>query len=167
MAQVRIAQNEADVLNAFNIERKSYSPDAAASLEAFVMRKRWFGSYFWIAEEAGEVVGVTNGVRIHHPELSDESIKQAGEAATTGAYFCVLTVAVDADHQRKGIGSKLMLEVINQARRDKLKAVVLMCEEHLIGFYEKLGFVYVNPSASTHGGIQWHEMILTCAIPSN
>jgi GNAT superfamily N-acetyltransferase len=155
---IRRANDHADVEHAYEIEKRCYPPDAAASWDAFVMRKQKFSNYFFIAEISGEVIGVTNGVRVEQPNLTDDGIKQAGEAAHEGAFFCVLTVAVDEAYRHSGIGTLLMKEVIKQARRDGLEAIVLMCEEHLIGFYEKLDFVYAKPSASTHGGIQWHEM---------
>ncbi|MEW9698513.1 GNAT family N-acetyltransferase [Paenibacillus sp. SI8] len=158
---IRPALTEQDILEAYTIERMVYPPEAAASLEAFILRSDKFGTYFLVAETSpNEIAGVTNGVRLPHMHLADDSIKQAAEFTVDGAYFCVLTIAVHPKHQRKGIASTLLQHVIQQAQKDQLKGIILMCEEHLISFYEKHGFRYDSPSSSAHGGIQWHEMSL-------
>ncbi|MBD0381116.1 GNAT family N-acetyltransferase [Paenibacillus sedimenti] len=157
---IRSAINDQDMRDAYKIEKTVYIPEAAATLEAFFMRKELFGTYFLLAEIEEQIVGVTNGVRLHNVHLADDSIKQVAEFASDGTYFCILTIAVHPDYQRQGIASKLLKHVIQQAKRDQLKGIVLMCEEHLIEFYVKHGFHYVSPSSSTHGGIQWHEMSL-------
>ncbi len=37
----------------------------------------------------------------------------------------------------------------------------LMCKDRHVALYERLGFRYERPSASTHGGMAWHEMSMT------
>jgi GNAT superfamily N-acetyltransferase len=158
---IRPALTVQDIRNAYDIERTVYTPKKAATLEAFMMRKETFGTFFLVAElENNQIVGVTNGVKLHHIHLADESIKQSAEFAVDGIYLCVLTIAVHPDYQRKGIASELLKQVIQRARKEHLKGIVLICEAHLIHFYENHGFGYVSPSASRHGGVQWHEMSL-------
>ncbi|MFD0698574.1 GNAT family N-acetyltransferase [Paenibacillus sp. GCM10027628] len=155
---IRSAKSNHDIHEAYEIEKKVYIPEAAASLEAFLFRNDMFGAYFLVAENEGRIIGVTNGVRLDHVHLADDSIKQTADFHADGNYLCILTIAVHPDYQRKGIASKLLDQSVQQAKKDQLKGVVLMCEEHLIPFYKKHGFHYVSPSASKHGGIQWHEM---------
>lgn len=155
---IRPAASLAEVDLAYEIERISYPPEAAATREAFRARFAVFPAYFLIAETEGEIVGVTNGVRLRRRDLSDEGIKQPQGFQPDGNYFCILTVAVAPAHRRRGIAKRLVRQLLEQARNDRLAAVLLMCEEHLVPFYESLGFRYVKPSASAHGGIQWHEM---------
>ncbi|MDF2962897.1 MAG: N-acetyltransferase [Paenibacillus sp.] len=157
---IRTALNEDEVLQAFQIEELSYTPEAAASSDAFLQRFRLFPSYFTVAEAENQLVGVANGVRLSHDDLSDEGMKQMSDFTLDGPYFCLLTVAVNPGFRRKGIGTRLLQAVVRQARTDQLTAVLLMCEEHLVPFYAQTGFFYVRPSASLHGGISWHEMRL-------
>ncbi|WP_336745748.1 GNAT family N-acetyltransferase [Paenibacillus sp. y28] len=146
----------------YEIEKQSYPPDAAATLEAFLVRRRRFPGLYFVAEaENGELVGVVNGIRTDHPDLSNEGLKGDSGLSEDGAYFCVLTVAVHPEWRRQGIGLALMRELLAAAGSAGLQGILLMCEEHLIPFYEALGFTYVRPSASTHGGIAWHEMKLS------
>lgn len=42
--------------------------------------------------------------------------------------------------------------------RDK-KAVVLTCKDHMIPFYKRIGYEYIELSDSTHGGAKWHKMM--------
>lgn len=152
--------NDQEIHMAYDIETAVYTKEAAATLEAFQMRKRVFGSYFLVAETEidHQIIGITNGVKLHNQHLADESIKQGVEYAEEGQYFCLLTIAVHPAYQRRGVATELLKQVIHIAKKDGLKGMVLMCEEHLISFYEKHGFHYVAPSTSEHGGIQWHEM---------
>ncbi|MCZ8512084.1 GNAT family N-acetyltransferase [Paenibacillus filicis] len=158
---IRPAANQTEADRAYTIEEASYTPEAAASREAFRLRQQTFGSYFLIAEtENGDLVGVTNGVRLSHDRIDEEGTKQMEGFDEQGRYFVVLTVAVSSAYRGRGIAKALMQAVKEQAVRDRLEAVLLMCEAPLIPFYEALGCRYDKPSASTHGGIAWHEMRL-------
>ncbi|NOU70126.1 GNAT family N-acetyltransferase [Paenibacillus sp. LMG 31458] len=159
---IRPVESDTDIRKAYEIETAVFSKEAAATLEAFQMRKHVFGSYFLVAENEldRQIIGVTNSVKIYNKELANDSIKQETQHAEEGQYLCVLTIAVHPSYQRRGVATELLQRIIEIARKDDLKGIVLMCEEHLISFYEKNGFLYVAPSASKHAGIQWHEMNL-------
>lgn len=159
---IRPVESNQDIRKAYEIETSVFSNEAAATLEAFRMRKHVFGAYFLVAENEldHQIIGVTNSVKIHNKELADDSIKQETQPAEDGQYLCVLTIAVHPSYQRRGVATELLQHIIEIARKDGLKGIVLMCEEHLISFYEKNGFLYVAPSSSQHAGIQWHEMNL-------
>ncbi|NOV00795.1 GNAT family N-acetyltransferase [Paenibacillus planticolens] len=161
---IRPIANNQELHEAHDIEIAVYAKESAATLEAFQMRKQVFGAYFLVAETGADskhpIVGVANGVRLNHKDLSDESIKQGVEYDVNGSYFCLLTIAVHPNYQRKGVATNLLQEIIRKAKEEGLKGIVLMCEAHLISFYEKNGFCYLSPSASEHGGAEWHEMHL-------
>jgi GNAT superfamily N-acetyltransferase len=157
---IRKAANKEEVLKSFEIENVSYPPDVAASLPAFLERLRLFGAYFFVAVKENQIIGVANGVRLDHDDLSDEGMKQLSGYTVNGRYFCLLTVAVDPRFRRKGYATQLLQAIVRQAETDRLESVLLMCEEHLVPLYEQAGFSYVRPSVSLHGGIEWHEMRL-------
>ncbi|GGI45445.1 N-acetyltransferase [Paenibacillus marchantiophytorum] len=163
--RIRPVVTDSDLNQSYEIERSVYTKEAAASPEAFLLRKEAFGAYFLVAEMTGietvpTIIGVTNGIKLNHIDLADESIKQGIQSAANGSYWCILTIAVHPLHQRQGVATALLQHIIRIAQSDHLKGIVLMCEEHLIPFYEKHGFHYMAPSKSEHGGIQWHEMHL-------
>lgn len=143
---------------AHKLELSCYPPEAAATSEAFAYRQRHFPRYFLAALEGAALVGLACGVRTSSHDSGEDAVKSATGADPGGQHLCVLSVAVDPEHRRGGIGSGLMEALIGQAGEDRLASLILMCEAHLITFYERLGFEYVRVSPSRHGGIQWHEM---------
>ncbi|MBJ6363690.1 GNAT family N-acetyltransferase [Paenibacillus sp. GCM10012307] len=154
-----------ELQQAYQLESASYPAEAAATLEAFHYRQERFPDYFWSAwdEENGALAGIANGIRTSALDCSDEEMKGAHQDDESGMRFCVLTVAVDASYQRLGIGRELMIRLIQTCRQEGLEAIILMCEQHLIAFYEQLGFAYRGESSSQHGGIKWHELSLDLA----
>jgi GNAT superfamily N-acetyltransferase len=159
---IRRIQTLDEVQKAHALEMICYTPEAAASLAAFHLRKEIFPCYFLLALNNEAIVGIVNGIRTNDADLSNEALKQTGDYDKNGRYLCILTLAVHPVFRGLHIGHELMSGIIQQAWHDKLYAIVLMCERHLIHFYEKLGFQYVQPSSSLHGGIEWHEMRLDC-----
>lgn len=156
--------NDLELKAAHNIEMSVYTKESAATWEAFRMRMDVFAPYFLVAESDIQseqlIIGVANGVKLNHNDLADESIKQGVDYDINGGYFCLLTIAVHPNYQRQGVATNLLQEMIRKTKKEGLKGIVLMCEKHLISFYEKNGFRYIAPSASEHGGVQWHEMNL-------
>jgi predicted N-acetyltransferase YhbS len=159
---IRPIHTEHEIKEAYELEMSCYPPEAAATLAAFYRRKEKFPSYFLIAEMLEEIVGIVNGVLTSEVDLSNDTLKQNIDFIQDGPYLCILTLAVKPTHRGQQIAVQLMNQIIEQAKKDLLQAIILMCESPLIPFYEKLGFVYLRPSSSEHGGIQWHEMRLDC-----
>ncbi|PZD93695.1 hypothetical protein DNH61_24085 [Paenibacillus sambharensis] len=143
---------------AYRLEAASYTEEAAATLEAFRYRLDRYPGYFWGAWKAGRLAGIVNGIRTFQEDTSSDDMKGSHLENGQGPNLCVLTVAVSADSQRQGIGSLLVRQIVDQAVADRLASVILMCEEHLIPFYEQLGFEYLGESSSRHGGIAWFDM---------
>ena len=50
-------------------------------------------------------------------------------------------------------------EGLRRNRERGKKAVVLTCKEHMIPFYQKIGYRYIEVSDSVHGGAVWHKMM--------
>lgn len=58
-------------------------------------------------------------------------------------YATVLTLFVEASHQKKGVGKKLLLTAIEDVRKNKIKTLyvdTLITNSQAIAFYKKLGF---------------------------
>ena len=62
----------------------------------------------------------------------------------TGLKYIVLTVFVSLEAHGKGIGKKLMLSVINEAKRIGAKELHVISSIYACEFYRKLGFDYLN-----------------------
>lgn len=53
-----------------------------------------------------------------------------------------------------------MTEFIDRMRAAGKQMIHLMCKERHVDLYRRLGYDYVRPSASDHGGMAWHEMVM-------
>ncbi|SEM85521.1 GNAT family N-acetyltransferase [Paenibacillus sp. OV219] len=157
---IKLRPIEHDELDAAHkLELSCYTPEAAASREAFTFRQANFPQYFWSAWNSDEqLVGLACAIRTYASSCEEDEVKGAHRAEPGGEHLCVLSVAVSPSARLSGIGKALMEALLRQAELDKLASVILMCEEHLIPFYEGLTFRYIGPSKSAHGGIAWHEM---------
>ena len=72
----------------------------------------------------------------------------------------VFALAVWPEFQKRGISRQLMTRFVEEARGHRKGNILLLCKQHLIAYYERLGFEHVSLSRSTHGGAEWHEMRL-------
>lgn len=90
--------------------------------------------------------------------MSDEDFKELIGHDPDAPNVVILSVVVDPTEQGKGHSRALMDEFVGRMRQMDKAMIYLMCKEHHVPLYEKLGYEYLRPSASDHGGMAWHEM---------
>lgn len=82
--------------------------------------------------------------------------------AEGGISICIHSICVDKAWRRQGVATGLLKEFVGrcekEARDERLKAVLLLCHEELIGLYQKAGFELVGKSSVAHGSRSWFEM---------
>jgi len=149
-----------DLDRCFEIEASAYSGDEAASKEKIEKRIKTYPQGFVVMEEKGLVVGFINSGACHQVELSNEDFKQLIGHDPKGKHIVIMSVVVDPKFQRNGFASKLMLAFISQMKYLKKQDIYLLCQTDLIEMYASFGFKYIGESASDHGGLTWHEMVL-------
>ncbi|WP_424768909.1 GNAT family N-acetyltransferase [Paenibacillus sp. sgz302251] len=151
---------EKDLDEAIKLEQRCYIPEAAATFSGFQFRYQYYRPFFLTAWSGSELVGITNGIRTSQSSCGDE---MKGEQADdrNGPHLCVLTVAVAPEYRRRGIGALLLRALIKQCTAAGIHKMILMCEQHLIPFYEAEQFMLHGVSSSKHGGITWYEMSRT------
>ena len=54
----------------------------------------------------------------------------------------------------------LMKALIQSARQEGKKGMILTCKDHMIHYYEKFGFVCHGRADSCHGNAVWNDMRL-------
>jgi N-acetylglutamate synthase-like GNAT family acetyltransferase len=67
-------------------------------------------------------------------------------------------MAVSGECQGKGFGSKVLLEIENQARNIGIKKIILNARDNAVKFYENSGYRIVNKGHLLWGQIQHYEM---------
>ncbi|VVM49223.1 hypothetical protein PS662_00709 [Pseudomonas fluorescens] len=150
----------ADLDRCYAIETLAYEGDEAATREKIATRIATWPEGFIVAEVDGAVAGFINSGAAFQVEMSDEAFKELIGHDPAGPQVVIMSVVVHPDYQGQGVAKRLMGEFIERMRGLGKTNIHLMCKERHIPLYAGFGFVYVKPSASDHGGMAWHEMVL-------
>lgn len=77
-----------------------------------------------------------------------------------GSTIALHSLAVKADHQKKRVGSTLMKSYIQRMKDAQIAdRIALLAHDHMVPFYEALGFENCGKSACTFGGGGWFDMV--------
>jgi len=147
-----------DLDECFLVETAGFPPEEAASRETVQLRIETFPEGFFVAEMDGRIVGMLNSAATDKDDISDEELKQLIGHDPNGKNMVVFALAVLPEFQKRGIARQLMSRFVAEARERRKENVFLMCKQHLIAYYERMGFAHAGLSRSTHGGAEWHEM---------
>ncbi|GMQ54980.1 GNAT family N-acetyltransferase [Halopseudomonas aestusnigri] len=151
----------ADAERCYEIEIGAYEGDEAATLEKIRTRIGQYPEGFLILEAGDEIVGFINSGCAHDVVMSDEEFKELVGHDPVAPNVVIMSVVVDPAHQGKGFAKLLMNEFIQRMVEMHKQTIHLMCKEQHVELYRKMGYQYVQPSPSDHGGMAWHEMIMT------
>ncbi|MCO7125398.1 GNAT family N-acetyltransferase [Sporolactobacillus shoreicorticis] len=140
------------------LENKAFTPEEAATKQAFINRIETIPDTFIIAEEKNQIIGYVNGPVLSAPFITDDLFDQTMPNPVSGSYQSILGIVVAPDYQKKGIAGMLLRAFEKQARAKNRLTVTLTCRESLIPFYQKNGYVNHGIAESQHGGIEWFNM---------
>lgn len=149
-----------DLDECYLVETAGFPPEEAATRETIKLRIDTFPQGFLVAEQDGRVIGMLNSAATHKDDLGDEELKQLIGHDPDGKNLVVFALAVLPEFQKRGIARQLMSRFVEDARQRQKQNVLLMCKQHLIVYYQRMGFTHVGLSRSKHGGAEWHEMRL-------
>lgn len=149
-----------DLDDCFSVETSAFPPEEAATRETIQLRMQAFPEGFLVAQIDGRVIGMLNSGVTDKDDISDEELKQLIGHHPDGRNMVVFALAVLPEYQKQGIARQLMARFVEEARQRGKENILLLCKQHLIPYYERLGFSHGGLSKSTHGGAEWHEMRL-------
>ena len=149
-----------DLDECFLVEISGFPPEEAATRGTIKLRLETFPQGFLVAQMDGRVVGMLNSGATDKQDISDEELKQLIGHDPNGKNMVVFALVILPEFQKRGIAQQLMTRFVEEARARKKKNVLLLCKQHLIAYYERMGFVHLSLSRSMHGGAEWHEMRL-------
>jgi len=75
-----------------------------------------------------------------------------------GAWQMIFGLNTLPQYRRQGYAGAMIEKLVEDARQQGRKGVILTCKERLIHYYAKFGFVDEGLSCSNHGGAVWHQM---------
>jgi O-acetylhomoserine (thiol)-lyase len=140
------------------IEKRSFSPEQAASYEAFLYRLKNYPEWFFKAEYKGKIIGLTDGSPSSQKYITDDLYKSGGAFDKNGENLLIYGLAVHPDYRHKGAAHKLMEHILNKAKEQGKTHVSLTCKEALIPFYESLGYHNHGISESVQGNVVSYDM---------
>lgn len=158
--EIRTA-NEEDLDAVTAVEAECFPSAEAADRDAMARRLKAYPDHFWVLEDHGKMVGFVNGMVTDEPHLEDEMYENAFLHDERGAWQMIFGVDTIPEYRRQGCAAMLLMHVIEEARKQNRRGLVLTCKDPLVHYYAKFGFVDEGMSDSTHGGVPWHEMRLT------
>jgi ribosomal protein S18 acetylase RimI-like enzyme len=150
----------ADASRCFQIETTAYEGDEAATREKIALRIAQYPEGFLLMECEGEVIGFINSGCADRVVMADEAFKELVGHDPRAPNVVIMSVVIDPAQQGKGFATPLMRAFIDRMRQMGKKTIHLMCKERHVALYERFGYRYVKPSASDHGGMAWHEMVM-------
>ncbi len=150
----------ADTSRCYQIEISAYEGDEAATREKIATRIEQYPQGFLIMELEGQIIGFINSGCAHQVVMSDEEFKELVGHDAEAPNVVIMSVVIDPEHQGKGYASLMMRTFIERMQAMSKKTIHLMCKERHVELYKRMGYGYMKPSISDHGGMAWHEMVL-------
>lgn len=90
---------------------------------------------------------------------SSEAVNKVGHIEH-GRTIAIHSLAVLPEFQKRGIGSMLMKAYVQRmASSNNADRISLLAYDHLVPFYESLGFEKKGKGGSKHGGVEWVDMV--------
>jgi ribosomal protein S18 acetylase RimI-like enzyme len=143
----------------FAIESACYGREGATR-ERIAHRIATYPDGFLVAELDGQFAGFVNSGATQRDNIADEALKDLVGHDPSGVNIVIFSLAVAPSLQRQGIRRALLRQFIATARGLGKAQILLLCQADLIRYYARFGFAHRGESASTHGGLRWHEMAL-------
>lgn len=150
-----------DVNRCYEIESTAYEGDEAATKEKIAKRIEQYPEGFLVMECDGQLIGFINSGCAETVVMSDEEFKELVGHSAEAPNVVIMSVVIAPSHQGNGYASELMQHFVERCRAMGKATIHLMCKERHVALYNKLGYKYVQPSPSSHGGTAWHEMVMT------
>lgn len=111
-------------------------------------------------KEQKEILAFINGPVTDHSRIQDVMFHDPRIHNENGKWQAILGVNTSLKLQNHDYASKLMYQLIEDARKQNRKGCIFTCKEELIHYYEKFGFMNLGLSQSTLANETWYDMVL-------
>lgn len=142
------------------VEALCFPAAEAAGKADFRARLAVYPDHFWLLEEDGRLLAFVNGMVSRQPRITDDLFEDPSRHCPDGPWQLIFGVATRPECRKQGLAGRVLRRVIDDARAQGRRGVVLTCKERLIPFYQSFGFENRGVSNSVHGGVVWYDMVL-------
>lgn len=149
-----------DLKKITEVEAICFPTAEAATEESIRKRLEVYADYFWLLYEGEKLISFVNGMVTDEPDLKDEMYENASLHNPSGKWQMIFGVDTIPSHRCQGYAEKVLWQVIEDARNQGRRGLVLTCKDKLIHYYAKFGFVNEGVSESVHGNVIWYQMRL-------
>lgn len=150
----------ADLQKITQVEAICFPPAEAATEESFKARLEVYPNHFWLLEDGGKLISFINGMVTNEMTIRDEMFEEALLHEEDGAWQAIFGVNTLPEYRRKGYAGMLMKRVIEDAKAQGRKGLILTCKKEKIDYYARFGYESLGVSKSVHGGAVWYDMVL-------
>ena len=148
-----------DVL--YDIETHCFPIAEAATKTSIKERLKYYGNHFYLLHIEGKIVSFIDGMCTNIEDLCDEMYENASMHDENGDWQMIFGVNTLPAYRNHGYAGTLIQKMIEDAKLQNRKGIVLTCKDYMIPYYGKFGFVNEGVSSSVHGNVKWYQMRLT------
>ena len=149
-----------DVDRCYEIEITAYEGDEAATRDRIATRIAQYPEGFLVLTRDERIIGFINSGCAHDVVMSDDAFKELTGHDAAAPNVVIMSVVLAPEEQGRGHARTLMSAFVARMRAAGKSTIHLMCKERHVALYERLGYRYVKPSDSNHGGMAWHDMVM-------
>lgn len=149
---------DAEILS--KVEATCFPPNEAATSKEIQERLNVYANHFLLLFEEDRLISFIDGYCTNQRDLTDEMYSDTSMHDEDGDWQMIFGLNTLPSYQRQGYAAKIMNVMINMARQEKRKGLVLTCKDRLVPYYSKFGFKNEDVSSSVHGGVVWYQMRL-------
>lgn len=149
---------DAEILS--KVEATCFLPNEAATSKEIQERLNVYANHFLLLFEEDRLISFIDGYCTNQRDLTDEMYSDTSMHDEDGDWQMIFGLNTLPSYQRQGYAAKIMNVMINMARQEKRKGLVLTCKDRLVPYYSKFGFKNEGVSSSVHGGVVWYQMRL-------
>lgn len=152
-------KEDAEILS--KVEATCFPPNEAATSKEIQERLNVYANHFLLLFEEDRLISFIDGFCTNQRDLTDEMYSDASMHDEDGDWQMIFGLNTLPDYQRQGNAAKIMnAMIIDLARQEKRKGLVLTCKDRLVPYYSQFGFKNEGVSSSVHGGVVWYQMRL-------
>ena len=142
------------------LEAECFPEAEAATRESFAERLKHYPTHFWLMFDGEKLISFVDGMVTDERDLTDEMYSHAEMHNEAGQWQMIFGVDTLPAYRRQGHAETLIRRMVQDARAQGRKGLVLTCKAELVRWYSGLGFVNEGVSVSVHGGAVWYQMRL-------